>query len=376
MATTLHLYPHMFSETERTLVEHGPLRVALFRYESGVAALRLRNERGEVIMLPFQGQQIWSAAFDGRDLTMQSMFSGPKPTQTYLENYGGFLLHCGFLSMGVPDPAAGDSHPLHGELPNAAYPSARLTLGQDEAGPFVTVSGRYQHTVAFIANYVAEPQVTLHGGSAQLRVRMAVTNLKRTPMHYLYMAHANFRPVDHGRLLYSAPSDPAHVRVRTKIPSHVKPTPDYLAFLEALQADPAQHEILRPDLAFDPEMVFYLDYVADEAGWAHTMQMRPDGSGDYIAHRPGQLDHGVRWICRTPDQDALGMVLPATAQPEGLAAETAKGHLKTLPGGETFIADMILGALTPEEAAAMADHIAEILGNAPSVERRPEPVEG
>ena len=47
------------------------------------------------------------------------------------------------------------------------------------------------------------------------------------------------------------------------------------------------------------------------------MQVHPDGTADYIGHRPDQLDHGVRWICRTPDQDALGICLPATAEPEG-----------------------------------------------------------
>ena len=40
--------------------------------------------------------------------------------------------------------------------------------------------------------------------------------------------------------------------------------------------------------------------------------LHPDGTADYIRHQPQELDHGVRWICRTPDQDALGMVLPET----------------------------------------------------------------
>ena len=35
-----------------------------------MAALRIINARGEIIVLPFQGQQIWRANFDGRDLTL------------------------------------------------------------------------------------------------------------------------------------------------------------------------------------------------------------------------------------------------------------------------------------------------------------------
>lgn len=94
------------------------------------------------------------------------------------------------------------------------------------------------------------------------------------------------------------------------------------------------------------------------------MQLYPDGSADYICHRPEQLDKGVRWICRTPDQDALGMVLPATAEPEGYHAEKAKGHIKIIPAGGSYTVDMEAGVLTAEEANAMAKHIEEIIASA------------
>lgn len=359
--TTIHLHPTMFGEKERVLIESGPLSASVFCFESGVCGVRMGNGAGELVLLPFQGQQVWSASFGGRNLTMKSMFDQPRPTRTYLETYGAFLIHCGFMSMGVPNSAAGDTHPLHGELPNAPYTAAHLVLGEDEKGNYIGLGGRYQHTVAFSTNYAAEPLVKLYAGASSFTATMRITNLKRTPMDYLYMAHANFRPVDNGHLIFTAPSDVDHVRVRTAIPSHVKPTPEYLAFLDALQADPAQHEILRPDMAFDPEMVFYLDYMADADGWAYTLQQHPDGSADFIAHRPAQLGHGVRWISRTPDQDALGMVLPATAEPEGLAAEKAKGNIKSLAGGETFVAELELGVLDGADAVKMAGKIAGVL---------------
>jgi hypothetical protein len=180
-------------------------------------------------------------------------------------------------------------------------------------------------------------------------------------MELMYLAHANFRPVDHGRLVYSAPCTPQHVRVRSSIPSHVRPAPGYREFLEELAAHPEQHNVLAPGLAFDPEVVFFVDYLADAAGWAHSMQLHPDGSADFIRHRPSQLDHGVRWISRTPDQDALGIVLPATAEPEGYSAEKAKGHVKTLAGGAEWRCDMELGALTPIEAQAELAQIERLL---------------
>jgi hypothetical protein len=131
--------------------------------------------------------------------------------------------------------------------------------------------------------------------------------------------------------------------------------------MQELEQHPERHHLLTPGLAFDPEIVFTIDYLADSAGWAHTMQLYPDGSADYISHRPDQLDKGVRWICRTPDQDALGMVLPATAEPEGYHAEQAKGNIKVIPAGGTYLCEMEAGVLTPEEARQMEKHIEEII---------------
>jgi hypothetical protein len=161
-ATTIHIRPGFFPERVRTLVESGPLSAAAFRFDSGVCGLRLANEVGALTMLPFQGQQIWSAEFRGRNLTMQSMFTEPRATREYLETYGGFLLHCGATAMGVPTEE--DTHPLHGELPNAPYQAAFIEIGQDDKGPYIGLGGRYQHTVAFNHNYVAEPMVKLYAG--------------------------------------------------------------------------------------------------------------------------------------------------------------------------------------------------------------------
>jgi hypothetical protein len=360
-ATVFHISPNFFGEREQILVERGPLSAAAFRFASGVCGLRLRNEHGELVLLPFQGQQIWSMEFCGRQQAMRSMFSQPVPTQTYLETYGAFLIHCGATAMGVPVPAAGDAHPLHGELPNAPYQRAWLSLGEDERGDYIALGGEYEHTVAFNFHYLARPEVRLYAGSTRVPVSIEVQNLKRTPMDLMYLAHINFRPVDNGRLVYSAHCIPEHVRVRRSIPSHIRPPAGFAQFLDELAAHPERHNLLLPDLAFDPEVVFFIDYLADDAGWAHTMQVLPDGSADLISHRPAQLDHGVRWISRTPDQDALGMCLPATAEPEGYHAEQAKGNVRALTGNTSVRFDMEVGYLTPEQARQMESHVAHIV---------------
>ena len=55
-------------------------------------------------------------------------------------------------------------------------------------------------------------------------------------MEWMYLAHINFRPVDYGRMVYSALPTPEHVRVRLSIPSHIRPGPGYVEFLHELKS--------------------------------------------------------------------------------------------------------------------------------------------
>ena len=41
--------------------------------------------------LPYMGQIVWRACFDGVELAMQSMFDAPRPAQTIIETYTGCL---------------------------------------------------------------------------------------------------------------------------------------------------------------------------------------------------------------------------------------------------------------------------------------------
>lgn len=357
--TQLKLVPAQFGERERPLANFGPLSATAFRYPSGVCGLRLESDEGALVILPFQGQQIWSVQMGGRPLTMRSMFDEPRPTQDFLATFGGFLQHCGATAVGGPGPE--DTHPLHGELPNAPYQHAYLVTGEDERGTYMGVGGVYRHTIAFAHNYSAEPLVKLHTGSTRFSVSMTITNHKRSDMELLYLAHVNFRPVDNGRLVYSARCTPEHVRVRATIPAHIRPGPGYAEFIERLQEHPEQHEILAPDLPFDPEVVFFIDYLADEAGWAHSMQVHPEGYADYIRHRPDQLPKATRWISRTPDQDAIALVEAGTAEPEGYQAEKAKGNVQILGAGEQFQATLEIGHVAADSAQRLQEQIQRLI---------------
>lgn len=357
--TRISLTAAAFSDRAQLLVDAGELTATAFRYQSGVAGLTLENDLGQLTMLPFHGQQIWSASFSGRELCMRSMFDAPRATRNYLENYGALLMHCGVTAMGPPGPQ--DTHPLHGELPHAPYSHAKLVLGEDERGRYIGLTGTYQHTVAFACNYLAQPLVKLYQGSSVFWVSIRVQNLKRSEMELMYLSHINLRPADHARIVYSAPPTPERVRVRTSIPGHIQPKEGYRELIDTLAKHPDKHHTLEPELVFDPEAVFEIDYQADDTGFAHSLQIHTEGHADYVAHRPAELPVGIRWISRTPDQDALGLVLPATAGVEGYHEEKAKGRIKILPPEGTFFTEYAVGTLPPDETNRLETHIQHIL---------------
>lgn len=356
MSARIELHKALFDDKERPLCQSGEFTVTAFCFDNGVAALRIQNSRGEIVVLPYQGMQVWRASFDGRELTMRSMFEQPKNTQVYLETYGAFLIHCGITGLGAPGPT--DNHPLHGELPNAPMDAAWLEIDSDSGS--LTVAAQYQYTVAFTTNYNAIIRTTMSAGSALLDVEVAVENLKQSPMDLMYLAHANFCPVDHGELHYSAVYSADSVRVRQSIPSHVTPQPGYKEFLQQLAQDPVPHHTLKPGLGFDPEVVFEIDLKAGEDGFGHALQRHPGGFSDYIGYRPDEAPVCMRWICRTPDQDGLGVAFPATSGVEGYTTEKAKGRVASLAGGETWQIAMRMGHLTAAETSDVIRTIEQI----------------
>jgi len=358
MTVRVALLPSMFRERAQTLVTTNGFECTAFRFDSGVEALRVSNIRGEIVVLPFRGQQIWRAAFDDRDMTMRSMFEEPSRSTDYLQSYGAFFIHCGLTGIGAPGPR--DSHPLHGELPSAIFDNVTLEL--NESRGTLHIEGSYRHTVAFSCNYLATSRIGLRRDLAFLDVSLSVHNLKRSPMDLMYLGHANFRPVNGARLVYSAPYFPEQVRVRQSVPTHIVPPPSYAALLSELALRPEMHHTLHADQAFDPEVVFSIDMQADAQGWAHALQVHPDGRADYVSHRPDQTPVTVRWLCRTVDQDALGLSLPATAGVEGYHAEKSAGRGVKLTGGGTWRADMRFGALTAVEAAEKERYIERCMG--------------
>jgi hypothetical protein len=236
-----------------------------------------------------------------------------------------------------------------------------MDMGEDEKGCFIGIGGDYEHSKAFGHHYLAQPYIRMYEGAAVIEGSMRLINLQNSPMEYMYLAHINFHPVDKGRFVYSAKYNADHVKVRAKFPDFMKPNKELQSFLDKLVIHPENHHTLKNDQVYDPEVVFYISYDEDENGLSHAMQIHPDGSADYVSHRPSQLDVGVRWICRTPDIEALGMEA-GTAGTEGYTAEKKKGSIKSIGPGEEFFCDYSFGLLKRAEANTMEKKINHMMG--------------
>ena len=53
----LNLQKNFFTDDDKTLLKHGDFKIKAFRYESGVEALKVKNEKCSFIFTPFKGQQ-------------------------------------------------------------------------------------------------------------------------------------------------------------------------------------------------------------------------------------------------------------------------------------------------------------------------------
>jgi hypothetical protein len=321
-----------FDAKERNAVRYGGLQASLFRFDTGIEAIRLSNRRGNIVVLPYMGQIVWSATFDGVELAMQSMFREPRPAKVIVETYGCLAYHAGLLRNGVPTPE--DTHPVHGEMPCAEIDEAGIACGSDASGPWIAVTGVREYAMGFGAHYRATPRVVLRLEETGCDIVMEVENLSTSPMDLMYLCHVNFAFAEGARIVQSVPFTPGHVVTRTAVPGHVAPTPDYRALLDELARNPARMERLDEPQRYDPEQVFYIKGLKPGAdGLVHFMMLRREGDGFTMAWDLSAMPHTIRWILANSDQRVAAFAMPATCEPEGYLAEKRKGHVRSLAGG-------------------------------------------
>ncbi|MEC5318560.1 aldose 1-epimerase family protein [Brenneria populi subsp. brevivirga] len=327
MSTQIHLSRSMFTELPRILLENERFSATAFRYASGIEAIKLQNARGYAIVLPFYGQMIWDAEFDGHSLTMSNPFTEPKPGSTIIDTYGCFAFHSGLLSNGCP--AEDDCHPLHGEMACAPMDDARLVLGDNT----LALTGSYEYVKGFGHHYRAAPAVTIAADSALLGIDMTVTNLASAPMPLQYMCHMNYAYVAGATFSQNIPE--RAFALRSSIPGHVHPTPQWLSYTERLARAPESFNALDEPEFYDPEIVFFADNLSQYARQAEFSMHAPQGHRFVTRFSTAQLNYATRWILYNGDQKVAAFALPATCRPEGHQAARRAGTLIEMAAGET-----------------------------------------
>lgn len=316
----INIKRNFFTEKEFLLLDNGIMKATAFKYSTGVEALKIENDKGYFIILPFQGQQIWRLNFSGKELNMQTSFKEPVPTKEYLETYGGFLLHCGINAFGSPQ--ADDNHPQHGELPNADYDSAYIEILEDS----IAVGGSFTFNKSFVKSYTFSPKVILKKGESVLKIDVTLKNNRHTPMEYMYLCHINFLPFEGAKLIYTADYNSG-----VKVYKSPDASAELAEYIDRLEKNPSIHNIVDGKTqVYDPELCLGIEYIGDENNRAYTLQCTDDGAC-FVSHPVDVLPKAIRWISRSADEQSMGMVLPATAEHLGYNHAKRNGQIKELP---------------------------------------------
>lgn len=323
----ISLTKDLFQPNRNNLIINEDFQVDLFTYDSGIEAIKIKNECGYIIVLPYMGQIIWDVVFNGHSLTMKNMFSQPLKAQEIVDTYGCFAFHSGLLTNGCPSPQ--DIHPLHGEMPCADMDEAFLEITDD----YIKLISTKEYVRGFGHHYIARPSVTLWKNSTSIDIQMAVQNLsKYQAMPLQYMCHMNYAYVEGGHMTQNIPDEA--FQLRTSIPDHVQPTEQWKAYMNQLSESKQLIHTLNEPQFYDPEIVFFADQLQQYAEDIEFYMDISDKEQFFTKFSSQDFNYTTRWILYNEDQQVGAFALPATCRPEGYLAAKENGSLLYLAPGE------------------------------------------
>lgn len=318
--TLIHLTHSLFNEKPFKVLENDDFSVESFTYESGVEELTVKNSRGHLTLLPYQGMIIWDAFFDGESLKMKDMFSQPLPGKGIADTYGCFQFSSGLLANGTPGPE--DNYQLHGEFPTSKMSDAYLDV---EDGS-ITIGSSFEYVKGFGYHYLAKPSVVMHKESGLFDIKMSVTNLsKAQEMPLQYMCHMNYAYGENATLTDSLPD--GTFKLRQSVPSHVHPTKEWLAYNDELKASGKVIDKLDDSKHYDPEIVFFTDDLTQYSDTAEFRMTLANGKNFLTKIHTAEFPIVTRWILYNADQQVAAFALPGTSRPEGYHAAEKAGTL-------------------------------------------------
>ena len=285
-------------------------------------------------------------------------------TTKFGDNYESLLIHCGLTNINAA--GEGEDYPLHGELPFANYPETYAGIGQDDRGKYLAVGGTFVYRNSQEYYYAYSPELRLYDNSTLLEMHIDIHNRRSSPLDYMFMCHINWLAINGSRIVYSAKKDKEHIKVDpTELGDDSLRAIRIREYGKKLLEDPTLADVLDSKTqCFDPEMCINVKYESDENNWAHAMQVMPEGDACYVGFRTTELPYGLRWLCRTGDEDGIGIALPTTGTNRSTAYQKEHGYYNTLAPGAHDSLRFNFGYLRKEEAEEMERHIEDILRKA------------
>ncbi|MCL5070149.1 MAG: DUF4432 family protein [Actinobacteria bacterium] len=357
--TQILLNKDFFVYKEQKFIEIDGLKVFLFKYDTGVCAVKLVNENGYAIVLPFNGQQIWDIVFDNRRLKMKSPFTLPVNTNNFYYSYGCFFMHCGALRVGSPDSS---DFSFHGELPTAEYDNVKILTGKDSKGTYLGVTGVFEYNKAFGSHYCAKSVIKFYKDSTLLEISIEIMNLSNYPMELMYLAHINFLPVENGEIMQSAGFNKENMILRNALYPDLGAAKKHVDFVKKISVNPSLTKFIKLSDPYDPGIIFYFNKLkTDSNKLVHFMQVHSDGSSDYVGYKPEELNHLTRWTVINKDFSAISIACPATCEADGYLKEKEKGNISVLREKSSRKFNMIAGYLNKSQTIDMKRKIEEII---------------
>lgn len=322
---TYYLNRDHFSSTKKVILENEHFKVETFIYPSGIEAVTIHNSKGYVTILPYYGQIIWDVVFNDQSLTMENMFKEPKKGTEITDTYGCFAFHSGLLANGCPSPE--DQHPLHGEFPCVDMDQSYLQFDETT----LTIHSEFEYVKGFGHHYRAKPSVSITATHSFIDISLEVQNLSNYQnMPLQYMCHMNYAYAENGLMTQNIPDEA--FRLRTSIPTHVKPNKVWLEYMEKLAQTKEIISVLNQPQMYDPEICFFGENLAEYTDVARFEMTYNDKDAYFIEFNTTELPYATRWLLNNADQKVAAFALPATCLPEGfLAAEKAGSLIQLSP---------------------------------------------
>lgn len=328
MSTKIYLDKERFTEQHKVLLENDNFTVTLFKYPSDVAAVKLQNSHGYLIVLPFEGLMIWDAIFDGTNLKMKTPFTQPKKGVQISDSYGAFQFHSGLLANGNPGPE--DSHYPHGEFPVCDMDASQLVISDE----MITIKSQKEYIKGFGDHYFAEPTVTLFKNQTWFDINMTVTNMSEVDdMPLQYLVHLNYKFCQDAILTQNIPNN--FFNLRLSVPDHIKPTRQWSEFTKKLVTNKQLVNDLSDPKHFNPEIVYFGDKLNTAVENAEFSMKMDAGHQVKVLFNTKEFPNVTRWILNNPDNQLAAFALPATCRTEGRLAAQKAGTLIWLKPQET-----------------------------------------